>query len=163
MSQLDVETRLANLEAKDEIRAFIANYCAANDKLGAVEELAAMFTDDAVMRNPAGAHVGRAAIALYYTNFYASGVTFARHNVMNQVITILEPGVARHEAYFVALLGRDGESKIACGRYDDLLVNENGAWRFKEKINDIVAPTSLEAGWATGFEPHEALVLAGVR
>jgi uncharacterized protein (TIGR02246 family) len=161
VAQLDVETRLANLEAKEEIREFIALYCSTNDKRGAVEELVGLFTDDAVMRNPAGEHSGRGAITEYYTKFYASGVTFARHHVVNQVITILEPGVARHESYFIAMLGRDGESKIVYGRYDDILVKQGGNWRFKEKINDIVAPTSLEAGWAAGFGDHKALT--GVR
>jgi hypothetical protein len=157
MTQLDVETRLANLEAKEEIREFIALYCSINDKRDAVEELVALFADDAVMRNPAGAHTGRGAITDYYTKFYASGVTFSRHHVMNQVITILKPGVARHESYFIAMLGRDGESKIVYGRYEDTVVKQGDSWRFKEKINDIVAPTSLEAGWAAGFGVHEAL------
>jgi hypothetical protein len=67
------------------------------------------------------------------------------------VITILEPGVARHESYFIAFLGLGGESKIVFGRYEDLVVKRGGVWRFKDKHNDIVANTSLEAGWAEGF------------
>lgn len=87
----------------------------------------------------------------YYAAFFADGLKFSRHHAVNQVITILEPGVARHEAYFIAMLGRGGESRIAFGRYEDLVVKQEGVWRFKDKCNDVVATTSLEAGWAEGF------------
>lgn len=149
--ELDVETRLANLEAKEEVRELIAAYCAICDRIDKIGDLVYLFTEDAVLRNPAGAHSGRAAIESYYTGFFATGVKFSRHHAVNQVITILEPGVARHESYFIAFLGRGGESKIAFGRYDDLVVKQEGAWRFKEKVNETVANTSLEAGWAEGF------------
>jgi uncharacterized protein (TIGR02246 family) len=151
MPELDVETRLAHLEAKEEIREFIASYCAICDRVDKIGDLIDMFTEDAVLRNPAGVYSGRAAIESYYAAFYAAGVQFSRHHAVNQVITILEPGVARHESYFIAFLGRGGESKIAFGRYEDVVVKQTGVWRFKDKHNDIVANTSLEAGWAEGF------------
>ena len=31
------------------------------------------------------------------------------------------------------------------------MVKQEGAWRFKDKANDIVAAASLEAGWVEGF------------
>ena len=147
----DVVTRLANLEAKEDVREFIASYCAVCDRIDKIGDLVDLFTDDAVLRNPAGVHSGRAAIESYYAGFFANGVKFSRHHVINQVITILEPGIARHESYFIAFLGRGGESKIAFGRYEDLVVKQEGAWRFRNKHNDVVANTSLEAGWAEGF------------
>jgi uncharacterized protein (TIGR02246 family) len=157
MAESDVEARLAVLEAKEEIRELIALYCATNDRMDSIDLLASLFTEDAIMSNPTGSHTGRAAIHGYYTKFFDGSVKFSRHHVMNQVITILEPGVARHEAYFIAMLGRDGESKIVYGRYFDLLVKEADGWRFKDKINDIVAPTTLAAGWADGFPFHEPM------
>jgi uncharacterized protein (TIGR02246 family) len=158
MTQPDLERRLADLEAKEEIRSFIAEYCRLNDALTEVDALAELFAEDAVMRNPSGAHEGRDAIRTYYTNFFKSGTMFARHHAVNQVITIVEPGLARHDAYFIAMLGRDGESKIVYGSYADTLVKRDGRWLFQEKINDIVAPTSVDAGWAQGFGPHEPMV-----
>jgi hypothetical protein len=151
MPELDVRTRLANLEAKEEVREFIASYCAICDRIDKIGDLFDLFTDDAVLRNPAGVYSGRMAIESYYAGFFAAGVRFSRHHAVNQVITILEPGTARHESYFIAFLGRVGESKIAFGRYEDLVVKREGVWRFKDKRNDIVANTSLEAGWAEGF------------
>src|SRR5580692_11725445 len=112
MPELDVETRLANLEAKEEVREFIASYCAITDHIDKIGDLVDLFTEDAVLRNPAGVHSGRPAIEAYFTAFFADGVKFSRHHALNQVITVLQPGVARHEASFIALLGRDGESKI---------------------------------------------------
>jgi uncharacterized protein (TIGR02246 family) len=157
MSGATVEERLAELEAKEEIRAFIAQYCALNDALTEVDALVALFTEDATMRNPAGVHEGRDAIRTYYTNFFKSGTLFARHHVINQVITVVATGRATHDAYFIAMLGRDGESKIIYGSYADTLVKRDGRWQFQEKINDIVAPTTLDAGWAQGFGPHVPL------
>jgi hypothetical protein len=95
MPELDVETRLATLEAKEEVRAFIAAYCAICDRTDKIGDLVDLFTEDAVLRNPAGVHSGREAIESYYAAFFADGVKFSRHHAMNQVITILEPGAAR--------------------------------------------------------------------
>src|SRR4051812_33298553 len=134
MTQPDLERRLADLEAKEEIRAFVADYCRLNDALTELDGLVALFAEDAVMRNPAGVHSGRDAIRDYYTKFFASGTRFARHHVVNQVITILEPGRARHDSYFIAMLGRDGESKIVYGSYADTLVKRAGGWLFQEKV-----------------------------
>jgi uncharacterized protein (TIGR02246 family) len=158
MTDTDLAERLAVLEAKEEIRAFIAQYCALNDALTEVDALVRLFAEDAVMRNPAGVHEGRDAIHTYYRNFFDTGTLFARHHVVNQVITIVEPGRARHDAYFIAMLGRDAQSKIVYGRYADTLVKRDGRWQFVEKVNDIVAPTTLQAGWAEGFGPHVPIV-----
>jgi uncharacterized protein (TIGR02246 family) len=151
MTQSDIKARLAVLEAREEIRAFIALYCATTDRMNAIDDLMQLFTEDAVMRNPAGAHEGREAIRDYYANFFAGKIRFSRHHVLNQVITLQEPDVAQHESYFIAMLGSEGESKIVYGRYDDTVVRDGGRWKFKEKVNDIVAATSLEGGWAEGF------------
>src|SRR4051794_15362826 len=77
MTETTPERRLAELEAKEEIRAFIARYCVLNDALTEVDALVGLFSEDAVMRNPAGTHVGRAAIHAYYTTFFQSDTHFA--------------------------------------------------------------------------------------
>ena len=58
MPELDAETRLANLEAKEEVREFIASYCAISDRIDKIGDLVDLFTEDAVLRNPAGVHPG---------------------------------------------------------------------------------------------------------
>jgi uncharacterized protein (TIGR02246 family) len=151
MPELDVQTRIANLETKEEVRAFIAAYCTTIDRMGKIGDLVDLFTEGAVLRNPAGVHSGRPAIEAYFTAFFADGVKFSRHHALNQVITVLQPGLARHEASFIALLGRDGESKIVFGRYEDIVVKQEGAWRFQDKGNHIAAAASLDVGWVEGF------------
>ena len=151
MSDTALQERIAALEAKDEVREFIARYCALNDALTRLDELVDLFAEDAVMVNAAGEHVGRAAIDAYYRAFFDGSTEFARHHTINQVIDILEPGVARHRSYFIAFLGRQGESKIAFGAYDDMLVKDADGWRFSRKVNDVVGITTPENGWAHGF------------
>jgi len=147
----DIEERLARLEARNEVLATIAQYSSLNDRYGAVEALLAMFREDAVLRNPSGAREGIDAISEYYRATAVQQDGFARHHVMNQVVTFPELDVARHEAYFLAILGRDGESRLAFGRYDDVLKRDDGGWKFATKVNDVTGVTTLEAGWAHGF------------
>ena len=87
-AELNVETRLANLEAKEEVGEFIASYCAITDRIDKIGDLVDLFTEDAVLRNPAVVHSGRAAIESYYTGFFANCAKFSRHHAVNQVITI---------------------------------------------------------------------------
>lgn len=143
----DLEERVAALEAKDEVRATIARYCTLNDRLTSVDELMTLFDKDAVMHNATGAIEGWDAISAYYHGFFDGSTSFARHHVVNQVITLVEPGVARHEAYFIAYLGKDGESRRVFGRYDDTLVRTDDGWKFRTKVNDSVLVTTVGAGW----------------
>lgn len=67
--ETDVESRPEALEAKEELRAFIADYCRACDSMSG-DAVAAMFTADAVLHNAVGDHTGRDAIRAYYAAFY---------------------------------------------------------------------------------------------
>lgn len=151
MSDTRWQERIEALEAKDEVREFVARYCTLNDALTQLDDLVGLFTEDAVMVNAAGEHVGRPAIEAYYRAFFDGSTEFARHHTTNQVIDIVEPGVARHRSYFIAFLGRQGESKVAFGQYDDVIVKTAQGWRFSRKVNDVVAITTPENGWAHGF------------
>lgn len=151
MTTSDLEGRLAELEWKDEVRAAIARYCLVNDRLDNVGELVDLFAANATLVNPSGEYVGRDAIAQYYRGFFEDSTEFAHHQVVNQVIDILEPGVARHQSSFLAFLGKGGESRLAFGRYDDTLVKVDRDWLFVRKINDVVGVTTLGQGWAHGL------------
>ena len=151
MAEMDLEARVRELEEKDEIRAFVARYCELNDALTRLDELIDLFAPDAVMENATGPHIGREAIGAYYRAFFDGTTEFARHHTTNQVIDIVEPGVARHRSYFVALLGRQGESKVAFGAYDDTIVKTDAGWKFSRKVNDVAGVTTPAEGWAHGF------------
>lgn len=147
----DLEARVALLEAREEVRAAVLRYCELNDQVTAVDDLVAMFTEDAQLCNPAGTHDGIDAVRAYYRSFFDRGVDFARHHTMNQVITLEAADTARHEAYFLAMLGKDGESRLAFGRYDDTLVRTRTGWKFRRKVNDVIGMTTLADGWTHGF------------
>lgn len=152
MTDTSIEARLTALEHKDEVRSTIAEYCRLTDALAGVDELIAMFDEDAALLNPSGTHHGRDAIDAYYRMTLGGETVFSRHHVMNQDIEIIAPNVARHRAYFIALLGRGGRSQIAMGQYDDELVRTDAGWKFTKKGNDIIGMTTLVEGWANGFK-----------
>lgn len=147
-----LEQKVDEFEAKDEVRAALLEYCRLNDVLTEVDALVDLYTDDAVLTNPAGRHEGKVAIRTYLENFFDGSVTFSRHHALQPVITIPEPGVAHIDAYFIALLGKNGSSNIAIGRYDDTLVKTDAGWRYSVKNNVIVGMTTAEKGWAYGFD-----------
>lgn len=151
MADTDLAARIVALEQKDEVREVISRYCVLNDELTGLDQLVDLFAEDATMVNASGEHVGRDAIGRFYRAFFDGTTEFARHHAVNQVIDIIEPGIARHRAYFIAFLGRQGESKIAFGTYDDHLVKTDAGWKFSRKVHDIVGVTTPEAGWAHGF------------
>jgi hypothetical protein len=146
MSGDEVLERLTTLEVKEAVREHIARYCAIVDTLSRPDELAELFAEDALVRNP-NVYEGRQAIRDYYETFFTSGVTFARHYVMNQVVTVESADRARHTSSFLAVFGREGKSLVAFGRYDDVLERRGGAWLFVDKGTAIDVMTSLDAGW----------------
>lgn len=150
MPTTDIEARIAALEAKEKVKAVVADYCRKLDAVD-IEAVSDLFVADAVLANPAGEHVGHARISDYYQAFAEAGTSFTRHHVINQEIEILEPGRARHRAYFIALLGRSGESSFAVGEYDDILIETADGWKFQRKGNLVMGSTTAERGWADGF------------
>lgn len=147
-----LEQKVDEFEAKDEVRALLLEYCRLNDALTSLDDLVDLYTDDAVLMNPAGRFEGKEAVRGYLENFFDGSVEFSRHHALQPVIEIVEPGVARLEAYFIALLGKNGSSNIAIGRYDDTLVKTEAAWRYRIKNNEVLGITTAEKGWAHGFD-----------
>ena len=140
----DLEQRMEKLEATEAVRAVFAEYCERVDRGRLGDEFGELFTQDAVMRNPNPTE-GREAIVAYYENFLGT-VSFSRHHVVNQRIEV-DGDAARHRAYFIAMLGRGGDSLLVFGEYDDRLRRDGGAWRIAEKVNITAGLTTLEAGW----------------
>ncbi|WP_285314444.1 nuclear transport factor 2 family protein [Pseudarthrobacter sp. fls2-241-R2A-168] len=151
MLDSDLIARVAALEAKEEVRATIAHYNTIADEMKALDHLMDMFTDDAVVYSSSGKLAGRVAIEKFFRRAFDGGTEFNQHYVTNQVVDILPNGFARHRAYFVALQGSQGESKIILGQYDDRLVRTNQGWKFSSKVHAILGVTTPEAGWAHGF------------
>lgn len=147
MEDSSVLDRVVALEQKDAIRALISKYCYINDGLTEISGLSALFTDDARLVNPSGETVGRGEVVSYYVSVI-SRTDFARHHIMNQEIEFNESGSATHRAYFLAFVGRDGESHLVFGRYQDELRLTDDGWRFAVKKNLIDKFSALQQGWS---------------
>ena len=82
-----IESGLATLEAKDEIRELTARYCHAVVD-GDADAIAQLFCEDGVFRAHTSAPTGRAALR----EFYAAGVgakthkPFVQNHVINKIL-----------------------------------------------------------------------------
>jgi len=138
-------------EAEAEIRRLQAEYVFCADR-GRVTELVGLFARAGVYRNVGGAydglvHEGRGAIAAYLLSvvddFAAVGVTDThRHHVSPARLEFVGDGKARAESYYLAMRSFGPDH---WGVYRDVLVNEDGAWRFAER-KCVIEGTS-DASW----------------
>lgn len=138
----DIQARLERLEAAEGVRELLNRYATTVDRLPPVDELADLFTEDAVLINP-DRHEGRGAILDYYGGVLSS-LEWSRHHVVNSAIELSGPGRARHRGAFFALLRRDGGDLLVFGDYDDEAVRgDDGRWRFEVKRNQISGVRTL--------------------
>jgi uncharacterized protein (TIGR02246 family) len=136
------------LEEKDAIRDLMSNYCFHVDN-GEFDKFAALFTmDGSFDAGPQGKLQGREAIR----KFIASVVPLRgegparKHCTMNHLISV-NGSEARADSYIVVLREADGGIVASlAGRYEDLIVKQDGEWRFKmRKIHfDIAGDLGLK-------------------
>lgn len=124
------------LTAREGIRETVARYAHLVDA-GRIDELLALFTDDAVLEAgdlpPAS---GRAAIG---DLFRGTGTRLAsaasrpliRHHVSNVAIDITGPDTAEARSYFLAITERGPDH---WGRYRDRLVRVGERWLFASRV-----------------------------
>jgi uncharacterized protein (TIGR02246 family) len=136
------------LEEKDAIRDLMSAYCFHLDE-GEFEKFAALFAVEGTFEpGPQGKYQGRAAIREFIASVVpGSGEGPARkHCTVNHLISV-NGSEARANSYILVV--REAENGIIpslAGRYEDLLVKENGEWRFKvRKIHfDITGDLGLK-------------------
>ena len=130
------------LAARVAISDLVARYPWGADRLR-VDELAALFADDAVLDSgPERVVHGRAAIHAYFStpgmsSGYGAGhtVTHVRHHVSNHVVDDLvaegrDGDHASGRCYFAVFTDRGLEQ---WGRYFDTYVREDGRWVFASR------------------------------
>ncbi len=127
--------RIAQLEAREEIRELVARYGMAVDDRD-VEGLADMFTSDAKFGQADGtvANQGREAVIEFYTERMAAfGATY--HYPHSHVIELDpdRPGRATGMVNAHAELALDGRTLVTALRYFDEYRVEDGRWRFVER------------------------------
>jgi uncharacterized protein (TIGR02246 family) len=136
------------LEEKDAIRDLMSACCFHLDE-GEFDKFAALFAVDGTFEpGPQGQYQGRAAIREFIASVVPGpGEGPARkHCTVNHLISV-SGSEARANSYILVV--REAENGIIpslAGRYEDLLVKENGEWRFKvRKIHfDITGDLGLK-------------------
>lgn len=136
------------LEEKDAIRDLMSAYCFHVDE-GEFDQFAALFTTDGTFEpGPQGKYQGREAIRKFIAAVVPRpGEGPARkHCTMNHLISV-NGTEARANSYIIVV--RESEHGIIpslAGRYEDLLVKQDGQWRFKlRKIHfDIAGDLGLK-------------------
>ncbi|MBT3372663.1 MAG: nuclear transport factor 2 family protein [Rhodospirillaceae bacterium] len=118
-------------------------YCHVVDR-GSVDEIVALFAEDAVLLTPYqgnGRFEGRAAIRAWYENYdreVRAARRHRRHTITSPFITI-NGDAATAVCYLDSstILIASNVINVSSGRYDDKLVKVNGTWLFKERIINI--------------------------
>ena len=132
---MDVEQRLARMEAESQIRQLIARYCFAIDDRD-LPGIAALFTDDAIVRSADGvmnASGVDAIMAMYRGRFEALGP--GAHYMHDVQIDFVGDGMheARGRVSGHAELRRNGAMMVCALRYTDTYRNTAAGWRLHER------------------------------
>jgi uncharacterized protein (TIGR02246 family) len=125
-----IESRLATLEAKDEIRELTARYCHAVVD-GDADTIVELFCEDGVFRSHTLAPEGRTALH----EFYAGGVGGKTHKpfVQNHVIEFEDENHAKGRCSVEIRVLADGEAYTQAGHYFDKYRKVDDRWRFAER------------------------------
>ncbi|NKB97197.1 MAG: DUF4440 domain-containing protein [Pseudomonadales bacterium] len=127
---MDLETRVAQIEAKDEIRELTARYCHAVVD-GDAQTIVSLFADNGVFKTHTFAPQGHEELL----SFYAEGVGEQTHKpfVQNHVIEFLDADRAKGRCSVEIRVLQDGEAYTQAGHYHDQYIRERGKWRFAER------------------------------
>ncbi|MFD0688618.1 nuclear transport factor 2 family protein [Actinomadura fibrosa] len=142
----DLLRRLRRLEDMEAARNHLHRYAAALDT-PAPDSIAALFTEDGVLRTRLGEFTGREAIAGFYRDRLAADPSEKRHFITSPRTTWAAPGVVEIASYFL-FTARAGTSVLGWGTYLDRLRIQAGAPLFTEKTIEIHMGTDLAKGWA---------------
>ncbi len=125
-----IESRLATLEAKEEIRELTARYCHAVVD-GDADAIVELFCEDGVFRSHTLAPEGRTALH----EFYAGGVGGKTHKpfVQNHVIEFEDENHAKGRCSVEIRVLADGEAYTQAGHYFDKYRKVDDRWRFAER------------------------------
>lgn len=124
-------------------RQLLSRYCFALDQ-GRLDELSPLFHRDAafsVSFESEQQHTGRDTIQAWYAQFYQARpgqFRHTRHKIYEPLLTITGD-TATASTYFDAdSLGPDGNVRVISGRYNDVMIKEEGQWFFKERMITVL-------------------------
>lgn len=135
-----IEIRLHHLEDREEIRQLLVDYGRTLDQRDFVG-FSMLFAENAEYGSGAGTEVtkGRAAIGKLLEDIFRKNPTGLRspnfHLFANVSIELKgDEAVATSKGIFVVPGELDKPEMVMLATYNDLLVRENGRWKFKRRI-----------------------------
>ena len=141
---ITLETRIEQLEAKDQIRELTARYCHAVVD-GDAEQIVSLFCEDGSFKTHNIAPTGRSAL----TEFYESGVSGQTHKpfVQNHVIELTSELEAIGRCSVEIRVNQDGEAYTQAGHYLDKYRKIDGNWKFAERHYHRYHNAPWQSGW----------------
>jgi hypothetical protein len=142
-AQTDLAARVQRLEDKEEIRTLLLDYGRFLDARN-LASYSKLFAKDGEWVGGFGTVQGPAAIQAFMEKNLGTGPNKANnyHILSNFEINVQGDTATAWSRWAFVVPGADGKPSIAQGgRYDDVLVRENGHWKFKRRVasSDIPA------------------------
>jgi hypothetical protein len=148
-----LEARIARLEAAEEIRALKARYAAISDSGYNADQIAELFTAEAVWDGGErfGRHEGIEAIRALFEGF-GRQIVWALHYMVAPLIEIDDDLEHASGSWYLwqpcSILDEQGPHAIwLTGKYAERYVRERGAWKFAEVRVDCQTISPFEEGW----------------
>jgi len=139
---LSLEERIARIEDRTAISELRARYSFLVDQ-GKGPEAADLFTEDGEFHGPVRSYVGRDEHIKHYSQQILSGMW---HFICNEIIDI-DGDSATGQCYCEMPSVFEGESYVCACRYDDVLVKQDGRWKFKSRTVTFYYFVPLKEGW----------------
>jgi uncharacterized protein (TIGR02246 family) len=130
-----LESQLRRLQDKDEIQQLLLDYGRHLDARD-LAAYAALFATDGEWVGGFGTVKGRSEIRAFMEKSLGTGPNRGKsfHLMSNFVITVTGDTATAWSRWTFVVPGERGAVISQAGRYDDSLVRENGAWKFKRRV-----------------------------
>ena len=145
-AKASVSAQLQRLEDKEEIQMVLLDYGRYLDSRD-FAGYSSLFARDGEWRGGFGSVTGPANIkAFMEKNMGTANLARNYHLLSNFVITVNGDRAAAWSRWAFVVPGERGATISQAGRYDDILVREDGRWKFKQRIasNDTNAPAPTQ-------------------
>jgi uncharacterized protein (TIGR02246 family) len=140
---MNIEERMARLEAKDEIRELTARYCHAVTD-GDADRIVSLFSNDGIFRAHTSAPTGHAELRAFY-----EAVAGRTHKpfIQNHVIEFEDADNATGRCSVEIRVMQGSEAYTQSGHYHDRYCYEDGGWRFAERHYHRYHNVPWTEGW----------------
>jgi hypothetical protein len=149
----DLETRMAKLEAAEQIRELKARYAAVCDTGYLPARMVPLFTEDAVWDGGErfGRHEGIDAIYRFFDGV-SGRITWALHYMVAPIVEIADDLVTATGSWYLwqpcTLVTEAGpQAVLLTGTYADRYQKEAEDWKFSEVKLDCQTISPIEEGW----------------